>query len=95
MHVDTTDLDRLARLARLALQPDERDALANSLDNVLGMVSALREVDVNGIVPMAHPHDATLRLRDDNVTEADVQKALETIAPEMQGGLYLVPKVIE
>ncbi len=95
MHVDTTDLDRLARLARLALQPDERDALANSLDNVLGMVSALREVDVNGIVPMAHPHDATLRLRDDNVTEPEVQKALETIAPEMQGGLYLVPKVIE
>jgi aspartyl-tRNA(Asn)/glutamyl-tRNA(Gln) amidotransferase subunit C len=95
MHIETDDLERLARLARLALKPEERSALAGSLDSVLGMVSALREVDVNGVVPMAHPHDATLRLRSDVVTEPDLQAALEKIAPEMQGGLYLVPKVIE
>ncbi len=95
MHIETDDLERLARLARLALKPEERSALAGSLDSVLGMVSALREVDVNGVTPMAHPHDATLRLRSDAVTEPDLQSALEKIAPEMQGGLYLVPKVIE
>lgn len=95
MHIEANDLDRLARLARLALTADERSALASSLDDVLSMVSALREVDVNGITPMAHPHDATLRLRADEVTETDRQSALERIAPQMQGGLYLVPKVIE
>lgn len=95
MHIEHNDLDRLARLSRLALTPEERNVLAGSLDNVLTMVSALREVDVNGITPMAHPHDATLRLRSDLVTETDLQPALEKIAPEMQGGLYLVPKVIE
>lgn len=95
MHIETQDLERLARLARLAIKPQERLALATSLDAVLGMVSALREVDVSGVIPMAHPHDATLRLRADAVTEPDRQIALEGIAPEMQGGLYLVPKVIE
>lgn len=95
MHIEANDLDRLARLARLALTAEERSALACSLDDVLSMVSALREVDVNGITPMAHPHDATLRLRADEVTETDRQSALERIAPQMQGGLYLVPKVIE
>ena len=95
MHIEANDLDRLARLARLALTADERSALACSLDDVLSMVSALREVDVNGITPMAHPHDATLRLRADEVTETDRQSALERIAPQMQGGLYLVPKVME
>lgn len=95
MHIEANDLDRLARLARLALNADERSTLANSLDDVLGMVSALREVDVNGITPMAHPHDATLRLRADVVNETDRQSALEQIAPQMQGGLYLVPKVLE
>ncbi|MDZ4813864.1 MAG: Asp-tRNA(Asn)/Glu-tRNA(Gln) amidotransferase subunit GatC [Pseudomonadota bacterium] len=95
MHIEANDLDRLARLARLALTADERSALVSSLDDALSMVSALREVDVNGITPMAHPHDATLRLRADEVTETDRQSALERIAPQMQGGLYLVPKVIE
>ena len=95
MHIEANDLDRLARLARLALTADERSALACRLDDVLSMVSALREVDVNGITPMAHPHDATLRLRADEVTETDRQSALERIAPQMQGGLYLVPKVME
>lgn len=95
MHIEANDLDRLARLARLALTAEERSALACSLDDVLSMVSALREVDVNGITPMAHPHDATLRLRADEVTETDRQSALERIAPQMHGGLYLVPKVIE
>lgn len=95
MHIEHNDLDRLARLSRLALTPDERNVLAGSLDNVLAMVSALREVDVNGITPMAHPHDATLRLRADAVSEPDLLQALEGIAPDMQGGYYLVPKVIE
>ena len=95
MHIDNADLDRLARLARLAVDTDERQRLAVGIDNVLSMVSALREIDVNGILPMAHPHDATLRLRDDVVDEVDRQPALEAIAPQMQGGLYVVPKVIE
>jgi aspartyl-tRNA(Asn)/glutamyl-tRNA(Gln) amidotransferase subunit C len=95
MHIDNADLDRLARLARLGLDSGERERLMASIDGVLDMVSALRNVDVNTVLPMAHPHDAQLRLRADEVDEVDCQNALEKIAPEMQSGLYLVPKVIE
>ena len=93
--MEQPDLDRLAQLARLALSAEERVRLSSSLDDVLVMVSALRKIDVNSVLPMAHPHDATLRLRADVVLDTDHQNALEKIAPEMQGGLYLVPKVIE
>lgn len=95
MHIESSKLDRLAILSRLALSADERFALGADIERVLGMVSALARVDVAGVTPMAHPDDASLRLRPDQVTEPDQQAALEAIAPEMRGGLYLVPKVLE
>lgn len=95
MHIESSNLDRLATLSRLALSADERSALGADIERVLGMVSALAMVDVAGVAPMAHPHDASLRLRLDQVTEPDQQAVLEALAPEMRGGLYLVPKVLE
>ncbi len=95
MTIEATDLDRLAILARLALSPDQRLALLPELERVLGMVSALNQVDVSGVQPLAHPHDLGLRLRADQVQASAHQAALAALAPQMQGGLYLVPKVIE
>ncbi|MGE3972878.1 MAG: Asp-tRNA(Asn)/Glu-tRNA(Gln) amidotransferase subunit GatC [Porticoccaceae bacterium] len=95
MTIEATDLDRLAILARLALSPDQRLALRPELERVLDMVSALDQVEVDGVLPLAHPHDLGLRLRPDQVACGDQQAALAALAPQMQGGLYLVPKVIE
>ena len=95
MHIDNAGLDRLARLARLGLDDGERERLMAGIESVLDMVSALRNVDVNAVLPMAHPHDAQLRLRADAVDDCNRLDALEQIAPQMQSGLYLVPKVIE
>lgn len=95
MTIQATDLDRLAMLARLALTPSERLVLLPELERVLDMVSALNEVEVDGVAPLAHPHDLDLRLREDQVQDGDHHAALAALAPAMQGGLYLVPQVIE
>ena len=95
MTIEAKDLDRLAVLARLALSREQRQALLPELERVLQMVSALNQVEVEGVAPMAHPHALSLRLRDDQVQDGDHLAELALIAPDMQGGLYRVPKVIE
>ena len=86
---------RLARLARLAIRPDESEAVLEQLNRVLGLVDEMQRVDTSGVEPMAHPLDAKQRLRRDEVTEADQRELFQSIAPAVQGGVYLVPRVIE
>jgi aspartyl-tRNA(Asn)/glutamyl-tRNA(Gln) amidotransferase subunit C len=86
---------RLARLARIALRPDESDAVLERLNRVLGLIDEMRRVDTSGIDAMAHPLDAEQRLRADAVTESDQHELYQSVAPAVEGGLYLVPKVIE
>jgi aspartyl-tRNA(Asn)/glutamyl-tRNA(Gln) amidotransferase subunit C len=86
---------RLARLARLAIRPDEREAVLEQLNRVLGLIEEMQRVDTSGVEPMAHPLDANQRLRPDKVTEPDQRELFQSIAPAVQGGVYLVPKVIE
>jgi aspartyl-tRNA(Asn)/glutamyl-tRNA(Gln) amidotransferase subunit C len=86
---------RLARLARIAIRPEEFEPALERLNRVLGLVDDMRRVDTAGVEPMAHPLDATQRLRADVVTEADQRKLYQSVAPAVEGGLYLVPKVIE
>lgn len=86
---------RLARLARIALRPEETEAVLEQLNRVLGLVDELRRVDTGGIDPMAHPLDAVQRLRPDEVTEPDRRELYQSVAPAVEGGFYLVPKVIE
>ena len=95
MAIETAQLHRLAHLARLDLPSEEEVRLAHDLDGLLGLVAQLRNAKVEGIAPMAHPHDVAATLRVDRVTEADRLASLENIAPEMESGLFLVPKVIE
>jgi len=85
----------LARLARIAIRPDETESVLERLNGVLRLVDEMRRVDTTGIEPMAHPLDAAQRLRADEVTESDQRKAYQSVAPAVEGGLYLVPKVIE
>ncbi|WP_134604273.1 Asp-tRNA(Asn)/Glu-tRNA(Gln) amidotransferase subunit GatC, partial [Pseudomonas aeruginosa] len=65
------------------------------LNNILGLIDQMQAVDTSGVEPLAHPLEATQRLRPDAVTETDHRDAYQTIAPAVEEGLYLVPKVIE
>jgi aspartyl-tRNA(Asn)/glutamyl-tRNA(Gln) amidotransferase subunit C len=88
MSLSDDQVRRVARLARIAIRPEESAAVQARLNRVLGLVDEMRRVDTTGIAPMAHALDAVLvaeqRLRADEATEQGVQ-----------GGLYFVPKVIE
>jgi aspartyl-tRNA(Asn)/glutamyl-tRNA(Gln) amidotransferase subunit C len=88
-------IERLAELARIALSEDERARFQADLDRVVAMMAELRQADVDGVEPLAHPFDASLRLRADEVTEGDQSELFLAQAPESQGGYFLVPRVLE
>jgi aspartyl-tRNA(Asn)/glutamyl-tRNA(Gln) amidotransferase subunit C len=99
MSLSNDDVLRIARLARIAVAPDEAAAVVARLNSVLGLVDQMRKVDTRGIAPMAHAVDLAVEAaqptRDDAVTEADRREAYQAVAPAVEGGLYLVPKVLE
>ena len=88
-------ISRIAHLARLELSPDEAAAMQQQLSDILAMVDAMAAVDTEGVEPMSHPQEVTQPLRDDAVTEGDHREAFQQAAPQVEDGLYLVPKVIE
>lgn len=95
MAISEAEVKKVARLARLAV-PDERlAAYTQNLCNILDLVDQLSAVDTTGVEPMAHPLEMTQRLREDVVTETDHREKYQSVAPEVENGLYLVPKVIE
>jgi len=99
MSLNPEQLQRIARLARIAVSPAEATAVTGRLNQVLGLIDRLQAVDTAGTAPMAHPLDGPLevhqRLRPDAVSEPDRREAYQVPAPAVQDGLYLVPKVIE
>jgi len=95
MSLTPDDVRRLARLARIAIEPAESDAVLERLNAVLGLVDQMRVVDTRGVEPMAHALDLVQRLRADEVREADQRALYQAVAPAVEDGLYLVPKVIE
>jgi len=86
---------RIARLARIEVAPGEADALLRELNGILAMVERMAAADTRGVEPMSHPEDAVQRLREDRVSETDQRAAFQAAAPQVEDGLYLVPKVIE
>ncbi len=95
MSLTPDDVRRLARLARIAIQPEESGAVLDRLNRVLGLIEEMRRVDTQGVEPMAHALDVVQRLRPDEVREANQREAYQSVAPAVDDGLYLVPKVIE
>ena len=95
MALNRSDVEKIAHLARLGLNEAEIPQTTSSLNNILGLIDAMQAVDTNGIEPLAHPLEATQRLRADQVTERNQRDAYQQIAPAVESGLYLVPKVIE
>jgi aspartyl-tRNA(Asn)/glutamyl-tRNA(Gln) amidotransferase subunit C len=95
MSLDRSDVEKIAHLARLALDDDQVEGYAAELSNILALVEQLEAADTADIEPMAHPLHMAQRLRKDQVTEADRREQNQAIAPLVENGLYLVPKVIE
>lgn len=95
MSLNLADVRRIAHLARIAVEEEELPGYLQQLSNILGLVEEMQAVDTTGIEPMAHAQDVVLRLRDDVVSETDRRKAFQAVAPQIEAGLYLVPKVIE
>ena len=95
MALERSDVEKIAHLARLGLNDADIPQTTATLNNILGLIDAMQAVDTNGIEPLAHPLEATQRLRADVVPESNHREAYQAIAPAVENGLYLVPKVIE
>src|SRR3569623_1644926 len=95
MNLDSSDIEKIAQLARLAIDEDDIPRYARELSNIFSMVAEMSAVDTAAVAPMAHPLAAGQRLRPDLVTETDQRELFQSIAPQVDAGLYLVPKVIE
>lgn len=95
MNVSHAEVERIARLARLRIDPAELDDRARDLARILDLFDRLAAVDTRGVEPLSHPVAASQRLRPDEVTESVDRAALQQGAPEVEDGMYVVPCVIE
>ena len=95
MAFDKTELEKVAQLARLHISETEIDEVTGRITDILALIDQMQSVDTDAAVPLAHPLDLTQRLREDDVTETNRRDELQLLAPEVEEGLYLVPKVIE
>jgi len=95
MSLTLDDVKRIAHLARIAIDENEAEAALSQLSGIFGLIEQMQSVDTTGVEPMSHAQDVTLRLREDVVTESDQHRLFQSVAPQVENGLYLVPKVIE
>ena len=95
MTFSDADIQKTAHLARLTLAPEEAGHLTQQLAKILDFIDTINEVDTDNVPPIAHAQERPLTLRPDSVTETNQRDAFQAIAPAVEAGLYLVPKVIE
>ncbi|MBP8902837.1 MAG: Asp-tRNA(Asn)/Glu-tRNA(Gln) amidotransferase subunit GatC [Thiobacillaceae bacterium] len=95
MSLSIDDVKRIARLARIRVSEDEAAGYQTRLNGIFGLIESMQAVDTAGVEPMSHAQDLAQRLRPDAVTEPNRREAFQAVAPQVEDGLYLVPKVIE
>ena len=95
MAIEQDEIQKIAELARIRIADDQIGPLTDRIGEILGMVDQSQSVDTSTVEPLANPLDATQRLRADVVTESDRRDEFQAIAPAVENGLYLVPKVID
>ncbi len=95
MPLTESDVKKVAHLARLALDDAEIPVHAKNLSNILDLIEQMNQTNTSGISPLAHPLDINQPLRCDEVTETDQRSLNQSIAPQVEAGLYIVPQVIE
>ena len=95
MALDAAAIAKIAHLARLGINPGDVPEYSRNLSAILAFVEQLNAVDTTGVTPLAHPLDATQRLRPDVVSEGNDRENFQSVAPQTEDGLYLVPQVME
>ncbi len=95
MSLSASDVKKIAHLARLGIDEQQIEHYAKDLSSMLDLMTQMGQTNTDGVLPMAHPLDQMQRLRDDVVSETDQRDHFQTIAPQTEAGLYLVPKVID
>jgi aspartyl-tRNA(Asn)/glutamyl-tRNA(Gln) amidotransferase subunit C len=95
MSISADEVRAIARLARLAIDDSDIPGYADHLSRILAFVEQMNAAETNDIEPLAHPLDLAARLRPDRVTEMNERDLFQARAPQVENGLYLVPKVIE
>ena len=95
MSIEQNDIEKIAELARIRIQPDQIADVTARITDILALVDQLQAADTRDVEPMANPLDAIQRLRTDQVTESNHRDDFQAIAPAVEDGLYLVPKVID
>ncbi len=95
MNIERQEIEKLATLARIAIDESTITEVTERLGSVLELVDQLQAADTSGVEAISHPMQGTQRLREDEVTELNQREALQAIAPDTEEGLLLVPKVIE
>ncbi len=95
MKIDESVIANIALLAQLEVNSSNLQSSIESMSRILDLVDEMQGADTDGIEPLAHPLEATQRLRKDEISETDQRELFQSIAPKTEDGLYLVPKVIE
>ncbi len=95
MALERSDVEKMAHLARLQIREEEVPGYTQTLSDILALVDQLQATDTTDVEPMAHPLDAVQRLRADVVSETNQRDQLQSVAPAVENGLFLVPRVIE
>ncbi len=95
MSLTLEQVRRIAHLARIEVSDAEAESSLGHLNGIFSLIEEMQAVDTRGVEPMAHAQDLCQRLRSDTVTEENRRQAFQSVAPETEAGLYLVPKVIE
>ncbi|OGS95356.1 MAG: asparaginyl/glutamyl-tRNA amidotransferase subunit C [Gallionellales bacterium RIFCSPLOWO2_12_FULL_57_18] len=95
MSITNTDVRKVARLARLAMSETEIETARAQLAGIFDLIAEMQAVDTRNIAPMSHAQDVSQRLREDVVTATNQRELFQSIAPQVEAGLYLVPQVIE
>jgi len=95
MSLTTDEVKKIAYLARLGIDVTDIDAYANDLSNMLDLMTQMGEANTDNVKPMAHPMDQMQRLRPDETTESNQREHFQSLAPQVEAGLYLVPKVLD
>src|SRR2546426_7014468 len=95
MPLSPQEVQRIAELARIGISDAEVRAVQAQLNNIFELIGQMQKVNTDGIEPMTHAQGSALRLREDKVTEENQREQLQSVAPQVEAGLYLVPRVIE